>query len=184
MLVGKAVNDISQSFDEYWNHSYAYDVREIVNQNAHRLSYESLKQQLDEHYKRATVQNYLDLTGNSQAIDSIISRDIPLNWVKAEVVKDSPDKIKSKAKKQEHLNFQLINHLEQPEKNIDLISAYFVPEKRELKFSMILQKMESKFECSQIHFRQTMSLLFMHFMENIVRIYWNMVYSYMSFSQH
>lgn len=140
MLVGKAVNDISQSFDEYWNHSYAYDVREIVNQNAHRLSYESLKQQLDEHYKRATVQNYLDLTGNSQVIDSIISRDIPLNWVKAEVVKDSPDKIKSKAKKQEHLNFQLINHLEQPEKNIDLISAYFVPEKKGAKILNDLAK--------------------------------------------
>ena len=59
-----------------------------------------------------------------------MSRDIPLDWVKAEVVKDSPDKIKSKAKKKEHLNFQLIQQLEQPEKNVDLISAYFVPEKK------------------------------------------------------
>ncbi|WP_423753279.1 phospholipase D family protein [Acinetobacter beijerinckii] len=130
MLVGTAVNDISNSFDDYWNHDYAYDVHEVVKQKSHRLSYESLKQQLDEHYKKVTVQNYLDLTSNSQAIDSLINRDIALDWVKAEVVKDSPDKIKSKAKKQEHLNFQLINHLEKPEKNIDLISAYFVPEKK------------------------------------------------------
>ncbi|UTO20025.1 phospholipase D family protein [Acinetobacter sp. Z1] len=130
MLVGTAVNDISNSFDDYWNHDYAYAVQEVVKQKSHRLSYESLKQQLDEHYKKVTVQNYLDLTSNSQAIDSLINRDIALDWVKAEVVKDSPDKIKSKAKKQEHLNFQLINHLEKPEKNIDLISAYFVPEKK------------------------------------------------------
>ena len=130
MLVGSAVKDISHSFDEYWNHEYAYKVQEVVKQSAHRLSYDSLKQQLDEHYKRITVQNYLDLTSNSQAIDSLINRDIPLDWVKAEVVKDSPDKIKSKAKKKEHLNFQLIQHLEQPEKNVDLISAYFVPEKK------------------------------------------------------
>ena len=130
MLVGSAVKDISHSFDEYWNHEYAYKVQEVVKQSAHRLSYDSLKQQLDEHYKRITVQNYLDLTSNSQAIDSLMSRDIPLDWVKAEVVKDSPDKIKSKAKKKEHLNFQLIQHLEQPEKNVDLISAYFVPEKK------------------------------------------------------
>lgn len=130
MLFGTAVNDISKSFDDYWNHEYAYDVREIVNPKSHRLSYESLKQQLDEHYKRITVQNYVDLTSRSQAIDSLMNRDISLEWVKAEVVKDSPDKIKSKAKKEEHLNFQLINHLEQPEKNIDLISAYFVPEKK------------------------------------------------------
>ncbi|MFO1354047.1 MAG: phospholipase D family protein [Acinetobacter sp.] len=130
MLVGSAVKDISHSFDEYWNHEYAYKVQEVVKQSAHRLSYDSLKQQLDEHYKRITVQNYLDLTSNSQAIDSLMSRNIPLDWVKAEVVKDSPDKIKSKAKKKEHLNFQLIQHLEQPEKNVDLISAYFVPEKK------------------------------------------------------
>ena len=130
MLVGSAVKDISHSFDEYWNHEYAYKVQEVVKQSAHRLSYESLKQQLDEHYKRITVQNYLDLTSNSQAIDSLMSRNIPLDWVKAEVVKDSPDKIKSKAKKKEHLNFQLIQQLEQPEKNVDLISAYFVPEKK------------------------------------------------------
>ena len=130
MLVGTAVKDISHSFDEYWNHEYAYKVQEVVKQSAHHLSYESLKRQLDEHYTRITVQNYLDLTSNSQAIDSLMSRDIPLDWVKAEVVKDSPDKIKSKAKKKEHLNFQLIQHLEQPEKNVDLISAYFVPEKK------------------------------------------------------
>lgn len=130
MLFGTAVNDISKSFDDYWNYEYAYDVREIVNQKAHRLSYESLKQQLDEHYKQVTVQNFLDLTRHSQAIDALMNRDIALEWVKAEVVKDSPDKIKSKAKKEEHLNFQLINHLEKPENNIDLISAYFVPEKK------------------------------------------------------
>lgn len=140
MLVGTAVKDISHSFDEYWNHEYAYKVQEVVKQSAHRLSYDSLKQQLDEHYKRITVQNYLDLTSNSQAIDSLMSRDIQLDWVKAEVVKDSPDKIKSKAKKKEHLNFQLIQHLEQPEKNVDLISAYFVPEKKGAKMLTDLAK--------------------------------------------
>ncbi len=130
MLFGTAVHEISDSFEDYWNHEYAYDVREIVNPKSHRLSYESLKQQLDEHYRRATVQNFLDLTRRTQAIDALLNQDLSLEWVKAEVVKDSPDKIKSKAKKEEHLNFQLINHLEQPEQNIDLISAYFVPEKK------------------------------------------------------
>ena len=140
MLVGTAVKDISHSFDEYWNHEYAYKVQEVVKQSAHHLSYESLKRQLDEHYERVTVQNYMDLTSNSQAIDSLMSRDIQLDWVKAEVVKDSPDKIKSKAKKKEHLNFQLIQHLEQPEKNVDLISAYFVPEKKGAKMLTDLAK--------------------------------------------
>ncbi|MFX9058141.1 phospholipase D-like domain-containing protein, partial [Acinetobacter baumannii] len=48
---------------------------------------------------------------------------------KATVVKDSPDKIRAKAKKEQHLNFQLIKNIEKPQENLDLISAYFVPEK-------------------------------------------------------
>ncbi len=52
----------------------------------------------------------------------------PIDWVKAEVVKDSPSKIKSKAKKEEHLNFQLLNRLDKTEQSVDIVSAYFVPE--------------------------------------------------------
>lgn len=44
--------------------------------------------------------------------------------------KDSPDKIRGKAKKEQHLNFQLIKNLQKPEENVDLVSAYFVPEKQ------------------------------------------------------
>ncbi|MBA1105730.1 phospholipase D family protein, partial [Escherichia coli] len=55
---------------------------------------------------------------------------IQFDWVKAEVVKDSPSKIKSRAKKEEHLNFQLQTHLEKPMESIDIISAYFVPERK------------------------------------------------------
>ena len=130
MLVGQAVADISDSFDEYWNDDYAYNVQEVVDPDAHHLSYASLKQQLDTYYQKATVQNYLNLTNQTQVIDQLIHQNLPLDWVKAKVVQDSPDKVRAKAKKEEHLNFQLINHLEKPEKNIDFVSAYFVPEKK------------------------------------------------------
>ncbi|MCP5877518.1 hypothetical protein NL390_34175, partial [Klebsiella pneumoniae] len=80
-------------------HEYAYSVQSIVSAQQHRLRYESLKQQLDAHYQQATVQNFLDLTSRSHAFDKWLDRNIKFDWVKAEVVKDSPDKIRSKAKK-------------------------------------------------------------------------------------
>ena len=140
MLVGAAVDDIVNSFDEYWNYEYAYSVQQIVSPQQHLLRYDSLKQQLEAHYQQATVQNYLDLTTRSHAFDQWLDQNIRFDWVKAEVVKDSPDKIKSKAKKEEHLNFQLINHLEKPENSIDLISAYFIPEKHGAKILSNLAK--------------------------------------------
>ena len=130
MLVGKSVDDISHSFDEYWNDSYAYPVRQIVNPAQYSLRYEGLKQQLTQHYEDITVQNYLDLSNRSNDFDNWLSTHVQLDWVKAEVVKDSPDKIRSKAKKEQHINFQMIKQLEKPETSVDIISAYFVPQKK------------------------------------------------------
>ncbi|WP_420791314.1 phospholipase D family protein [Acinetobacter schindleri] len=129
LLVGAASDEIIHSFDEYWNDDYAYPVRNIVNPRHHRLRFESLKQQLKAHQDDPRVQNYLDLANRSKAFDKWLDHNIQLDWVEAEVVKDPPTKIKSKAKKEEHLNFQLLQHLEKPEQSVDIVSAYFVPEK-------------------------------------------------------
>lgn len=129
MLVGQAVDDIAHSFDEYWNHSYAYPVRNIVNHNKYTLRYDSLKEQLTKHYQEITVQNYLDLSNRTHDFDQWLNHNIQLDWIKAEVVKDAPDKIQAKAKKEQHLDFQMVNRLETPTEKVDLISAYFVPQK-------------------------------------------------------
>lgn len=130
MLVGHAVDDITHSFDEYWNHSFAYPVRNIVNHQQYTLRYDSLKAQLSQHYREISVQNYLDLSNRTHDFDHWLNHDIQLDWVKAQVIKDSPEKINAKAKKEEHLNFQLVERLEKPEETVDIISAYFVPEKK------------------------------------------------------
>lgn len=129
MLVGQAVDDITHSFDEYWNHSFAYPVKNIVNHQQYTLRYHDLKRQLEDHYQEITVQNYLDLSNRTHDFDRWLKNDIQLDWVKAEVIKDSPEKINAKAKKEQHLNFQMVERLEKPESSVDIISAYFVPEK-------------------------------------------------------
>ncbi|UUS64656.1 MULTISPECIES: phospholipase D family protein [unclassified Acinetobacter] len=130
MLVGAASDEIIHSFDEYWNDDYAFPVRLLVNPRHYSLRFDSLKQQLDDYNQEATVVNYLDLANRSHAFDDWLNNKIQFDWVKAEVVKDSPSKIKSKAKKEEHLNFQLLNRLDKPEQSVDIVSAYFVPEKK------------------------------------------------------
>ena len=130
ILAGSATDEIIQSFDDYWNDDYAFPVRQIVNPRHYTLRYEGLKQQLDTHYQEATVQNYLDLAYRSKAFENWLNNSIKFDWVPAEVVSDSPNKIKSKASKEEHLNFQLLKRLEDPSKSIDIISAYFVPERQ------------------------------------------------------
>lgn len=129
MLVGQAVEDIGDSFDQYWNDSYSYPVLSIVNPNQNTLRYEGLKQQLIQNYQQESVQNYLNISNRSNDFNHWLEQHDEWEWVKAEVVKDSPDKIRAKAKKEQQLNFQLHNRLNAPNQDIDLISAYFVPEK-------------------------------------------------------
>lgn len=129
LLVGQAVRDINQSFDDYWNHRYAYSVANIINPADHTLRYDALKQQLETHYAQADVQQYLDLTQQSNNFEQWLNQELALDWVNAEVVKDSPDKIMAKAKKQQHVNFQLLQKVNPPQQQLDLVSAYFVPEK-------------------------------------------------------
>lgn len=129
MLVGQAVEDIGDSFDQYWNDSYAYPVLQIVSPTQNTLRYESLKEQLINNYQQASVQNYLDISTRSDDFNLWLEHHKDWEWVKAEVVKDSPDKIRAKAKKEQQLNFQLQNRLSVPDHDVDLISAYFVPEK-------------------------------------------------------
>jgi putative cardiolipin synthase len=128
LLVGAASDEIIHSFDEYWNDDYAYPVREIVKPQHHALRFPSLRQQLEAHHQDPATQNYLDLANRSKAFDTWLEHNIQLDWVEAEVVKDSPSKIKDKAKTEEHLNFQLLQRLEKPETSVDIVSAYFVPE--------------------------------------------------------
>lgn len=130
MLVGSASDEIVHSFDEYWNDDYAFPVKQLVNPRHYTLRFEGLKEQLQLHDQDVSVQNYLDLANRSHAFDNWLNHSIQLDWVKAEVVKDSPSKIKAKAKKEEHLNFQLLNRLDKPTQSVDIISAYFVPEKK------------------------------------------------------
>ncbi|MGE8540384.1 phospholipase D family protein [Acinetobacter sp. ANC 3813] len=130
MLVGSASDEIIHSFDEYWNDDFAFPVKQLVNPRHYSLRFDGLKQQLNDFNQEITVQNYLNLANRSHAFDNWFNNQIQFDWVKAEVVKDSPSKIKAKAKKEEHLNFQLLNHLSKPEQSVDIVSAYFVPEKQ------------------------------------------------------
>ncbi len=128
MLVGSASDEIIHSFDEYWNDDYAYPVVNLVDPDKYKLDFAHLKTQVADHYQLATVQNYLNLTARADAFEHWLHSEIQLNWVEAFVVKDPPNKIKSLANEDEFLYAQLGQYLKQPERSIDIISAYFVPQ--------------------------------------------------------
>ena len=129
ILVGQSVNDINDSFDEYWNHEYAYPVDQLSAYKAKKLSYESVRQQLEDHWYLSNLEDYLNILTSSISFDQWFNDDLSLEWVDAKIVKDSAEKIREHADKEQHLAFQMKNLLGQPTQQVDLVSAYFVPQK-------------------------------------------------------
>nr|WP_298891976.1 phospholipase D family protein [uncultured Acinetobacter sp.] len=130
LLVGQATDEIMNSFDEYWNHDYAYPIADLNRNRADRLSMESLRKQLEQNWFESTVEDYLGILSSSLSFDDWFNTNLPLQWVKAEVIKDSADKIKKDAPQEEHLNFQMTSYLKAPKSHVDLVSAYFIPDRQ------------------------------------------------------
>ncbi|KAA8731872.1 phospholipase D family protein [Acinetobacter qingfengensis] len=129
VLVGSAVDDIRHSFDEYWNHEYAYPITQVAKYNPQRLSYKGLRQQLAKHWENMHLDNDLTQDLNHQSFEHWFKQDLNLDWVNATVIKDSANKINKEIPREQHLSFQMKNIFNHPQSHVDLVSAYFVPDK-------------------------------------------------------
>ena len=127
LMVGKVVPDVAQSFDDYWNYPMAYPATQIINTAEHTLTLKQLKRQLGDYRATIPAQNYLKLAKQQLEFKNWLDNKPDLEWVPANLVQDSPEKINKDSGGKQHLTFQLQNIVGQPKKQLDIISAYFVP---------------------------------------------------------
>lgn len=127
MMVGQVVPEVAKSFDNYWNYPMAYPVNQMITASNQPLDLKQLRFQLAHYKATSDAQNYLDLTREQADFANWLSGEEKMQWVPAHLVQDSPDKINKDAKRSEHLTFQLQNLVGKPQKQLDIISAYFVP---------------------------------------------------------
>lgn len=126
LLVGQAVTDISQSFEDYWQHDYAYPIQQLV-PSTKRLSYDGMRKQLADNWVKSQIEPFLQNYQGARAFNNWFNKNLALEWVKASVVQDSADKIRKETPKEQNLNFQLDYVMRDPRLYVDLVSAYFVP---------------------------------------------------------
>ncbi len=128
LVIGDVVKDVSNSFDMYWNSPLAYPATTIIKQ---RLSPEKLLQEeerLIAFMEEQKNSNYMTALLNSELSQKIHDNAITYYWGYAAVVVDHPDKISSSRDANElHLMTQLAPYFESIEKELIIISPYFVP---------------------------------------------------------
>jgi putative cardiolipin synthase len=127
-VAGPVTQEISASFDDYWNSSIAYPLRALNKQKFDPADLDKTRDDLRQHWKeQADPLNAKPL--NATPIAQQIARgDLGLTWARTEFVADSPVKIEHPDKDYKSPPMQrLIELANQASSEVLIISPYFVP---------------------------------------------------------
>lgn len=128
LAIGAVVQDVSNAFDLYWNSSLAYPATTIIADRPTKKELKKREQDILAFLKEQQTSNYMTALLNSKLAEQINAGKVSYYWGDAEVVVDHPDKIISSRDADElHLTKQLAPYFDNIEKELIIVSPYFVP---------------------------------------------------------
>lgn len=139
--IGPVVQEVSNMFDTYWNHQAALPALAFVKElDDPAVQLEALHERLKHSQDDILDSKYAGAV-SSKALEYIESDNSLFEWAPYQLVVDSPDKgIKSKAKEADSITTPLIESLRSAEKEMIILSPYFVPMKSGIKALSAIQK--------------------------------------------
>ena len=128
LAVGPVVTEISNSFDEYWNHSRAVPIEQFV-EVGKSDDLEKVRQEIAEEFDRIYDTVY-ERAYNSRLIKEFVDGSLSLYAAPARVLADSPDKLVNDVN-ETHMRLvsDLAGIIRQAEKEAVFISPYYIPGK-------------------------------------------------------
>lgn len=125
LAVGPVVGEVSQDFLRYWESSCVSTLEKVLDVDAEALQQ---RVQLPQDWRNdPTARRYLDRLTTSQFATNLVARTLTMYWAKTRLLSDDPRKGQGKARNHTLLPQRLMNVIGMPEREIDIISAYFVP---------------------------------------------------------
>ena len=90
--VGSVVQQLSATFDAFWNGAFAIPVAALQRDTAPAPALQALRTVLDEYRRKLAQTDYVRKLASGEPLAGIVSGRVPLVWAQAQVVSDSPDK--------------------------------------------------------------------------------------------
>jgi putative cardiolipin synthase len=139
LAIGPLVDDVSDGFDEYWNSPEAIPMDAFERLVAHSHVDESLdeaRRLLAKHRDESFLSNV-----DGGLIDRFLDMRLDLVAAQAEIVQDMPDKVRNLVRRQTSVTVDyLMKMVSAAEKELIVISPYFVPQKQGVEFFGALAK--------------------------------------------
>ncbi len=128
LVIGPVVGAVSHDFDRYWNSPSAYPATSLIKPpktgDAGEIAAEA--DRIDD---TEAAEEYVRAMRTSPFVQQLIERQLPFEWAATRLVSDDPAKVLDKARPGSGVAANLKNLLGVPNKELDLVSPYFVPGK-------------------------------------------------------
>ena len=121
IAAGPVVKAVSDDFDVYWNCPSAYPLA-LMAPDADTSPVAAAAAD-------PRAQAYLETVRQSAFLGQLVGGTLPLEWAHARFLSDDPAKVLDKSTPDENIAARLKVLFGQPERNLDLVSPYFVPGK-------------------------------------------------------
>jgi len=124
---GAAVSEVSKEFDVYWNSASAYPASGFVGAPmADGIA--RLEAKFAAIHADPESVSYLEATRTTPLMRDLLDRKLTLEWAATEVVYDDPAKTLDTEGRKDVLLFpELMRKMGRPERQLDIVSPYFVP---------------------------------------------------------
>jgi len=126
LAIGQIVGEVSSDFDRYWASPSAYPASQLLPPvSAARLEALARHSRAVEADPQAAA--YVRAVREQPFIRDLAAGTLPLEWAPARMVSDDPAKAQGKSPPEALVTHQLTRIIGTPEKEVDLVSPYFVP---------------------------------------------------------
>ena len=129
-VIGPVVSEVSDAFELYWTHRTAVPISALSRQTTTPEQFAAKRAGLIVHHAAAAQSEYADTVRESEFVRQFQNGAVTYFWGQATIVSDHPDKVlTSSAKTETHLAPKLREVVDKTERELFLVSPYFVPRK-------------------------------------------------------
>ena len=124
MAVGPVVEEVAKDFADYWNSKPVSPLKKVLEETDDDKSAVRLP---DAWRHSEAVQIYLQRLDTSDFVSQLERGKLELTWAKTRLLSDDPRKGLGKARRKSLLPQRMLEVIGTPQRQFDIISAYFVP---------------------------------------------------------
>ena len=128
VVFGPLAQDVSASFDQYWNSPLSYPVTELIDIQPTPQEILQRGKEFDEYIKQHQNSPYIQRLHDSELANSYRANTINYHWGTGSVYADRPEKLTQDTDDSEHYMINdLAPYMAKAEKELIILSPYFVP---------------------------------------------------------